>query len=496
MRSVALPCLLVVLVVSSSVACASAVAVERGYDGHIVVGRPIEPEAYASYVRGVLAELDGLGTEAAVAYREVLRVDPLSVEAWTRLGALECARNPHDRAARDALAKATDLDPTYRPGQEESVRCSVSRGSSVAGAQERRDDRTNVVARSVAGDQPADGWNAVLAWAESRHDASLVGYAHARLVRLGASQRRRAVAVAERLAGQGELGVARTLAGAIVDADGSPLTDADAARVGRLAVDDAIARRDIGLTRARATRARIRLDEVAARALLGARPDIARELALERVRAEPESPGARMVLGCVEGGDLLEVADALREPRESVSAEVLVAFGTALARAIPPAEARAVLGRIQYSDPTSGDGLVVRQATELAALGVLSARRLPPDGLVELAARYGISPPATWDAAALDSRHRYLALAMSRPEASETRQLGELLGGTAARDPIIAAGAAWVSLATGSATASTDARALLARNAADPLLASVALRLAERAGDDQALAQARASLMR
>jgi len=537
MGSVSAKCLLGVVLAASSVDCASTVPVERTYSGNVVVGRPIEPEAYAAYLRGALAALDGpsdideggasrppsssaideggasrppsSSPDAARAFREVVRLDPQSVEAWTRIGELACACNPRDRAAMVALSKAVDLDPTYGAAQAALVRCSASLGLSNSGAPKPRiqDIQVDVVARSLSSEQLAEGWSAAAVWAEARRDVALLGYAEARLVKLSALMRHRAADVAERLAGEGELGVARVLSGVIVDAEGGPVPDVDARRIGRLAVDEAIIRRDTERARLRATRSRMGLEEAAGRALLAGRPDVARELALERAGAEPESLGARLVLASVEGGDLLGFAETLArggprsaplvdEPRQSVSAAGFVAFGAALVRAIPPRQARAVLERIAHSDPASGDDLVVREATELVARRVLSPSLLPPDGLVELAARFGISPPASWDDASLDSRHRYLALAMMRPEANETKALGARLGGSGARDPIVAAGAAWVSLGTGTANGSAEARALLKRNAADPLLATVALRLAVKAGDAQAMALARAATMR
>ena len=536
MGSVSARYILGVVFAASSIGCASTVPVERNYSGNVVVGRPIEPEAYAAYLRGALAELDGpsdideggaarspsISSDAARAFREVLRLDPRSVEAWTQLGELACASNPPDRrggrlpapfelsqrAAMVALSNAVDLDPSYGAAQAAWVRCSPWLGRSATGSPKPwiRDRRTEVVARSLSTEQLAEGWSAVAMWAEARRDIALVGYAEARLVKLSALTRHRAVDAAERLAGEGEMGVARTLSGIIVDAEGGPLPSVDSGRVGRLAVEDAIIRRDTERARLRATRSRMGLEEAAGRALLVGRPDVARELALERLGAEPESLGARLVLACLEGGDLLGFAETLGggppstglvyEPRQSVSAAGFVAFGAVLARSIPLRHARAVLEQIAHSDPASGDDLVVREATELVARGVLSPRFLPPDGFVELAARFGISPPASWDGASLDSRHRYLALAMTRPGANETEVLGARLGGSGARDPVVAAGAAWVALGTGSANEAASARALLRRNAADPLLAMVALRLAVKAGDAEAVALARAATLR
>ncbi len=347
------------------------------------------------------------------------------------------------------------------------------------------------------------GWDAVSEWADAQRDVALSAYAQSRLVRQGSTLRHRAVTVAERLAGGGELGAARMLAGAIVDAGDAPLSDVDAALVGRLAVDDAVARRENALARVRATRARMGLEEVAARALIAGKPDIARSLALERIEAEPGSLGARLVLAGVDGNDLSAVGESVGEavgetvdPTQStVSAAAFVAFGAALARAIPEAQAKAALDRIAHGNPSSGDDLVVREATDLVARRVMPAQSLPVDGLVELAARYGISPPASWEKAPLDMRHRYLALALSRPAARETEALGESLGVPNVSDPIVVAAAACVALGTRLVIPAADARTLLDRSDADPLLVALARRLAEKSGDSATAAKARAAVV-
>ena len=500
MRSASFTGVLGVLLALWLPGCVPTAAVERAYDGYVWLGRSVDAAAYASYARGVLAELDGRRDDAIAAYREVLRMDSGSGEARIRLGALECARDFGGPAgsskAPHVQSMAEEFVPTDASAPGPTERCSASVGISAGDpARHRgRDERASIVARSLAG--AAGGWSAVAAWAETQRDVALNVYAQARLVRQSVLWRPRAVATAQRLAGQGEVGAARTLAGAIVDAGGGPLSDADVERIGRLAVDDAIVAGDVALARARATHARIGLEEVAARALLASRPGVARGLALERLGAEPETLGARLVAACVEGSELLGDWETQGPANGPVSAAAFVAYGAALVEASPPAEARVLLERIPHANPSGGDDLVVREATELAALGVLSAGALPPDGLVELAARYGSLPPPSWSNAALDARHRYLALALTRPGASETAALGALLSVSASRDPIVAAAAAWVSLATGRVIGAADAKALLAQDASDRLLASVALRLARRAGDGQAVADALAALGR
>ena len=76
--------------------CGGGSLVERAYDGHVVEGRAIEPEAYAAFLSGALAEASGQGREALAWYERAARVDGRSPEIWARVGAVRCALEPKD----------------------------------------------------------------------------------------------------------------------------------------------------------------------------------------------------------------------------------------------------------------------------------------------------------------------------------------------------------------------------------------------------------------
>jgi hypothetical protein len=141
----------------------------------------------------------------------------------------------------------------------------------------------------------------------------------------------------------------------------------------------------------------------------------------------------------------------------------------------------------------SGDDRVERAAVELAQRGLLDTALLPGDALVELAVLRGDSTPAEPPPAALDARHEYLSLALRSPATPRTVELGKRFAATT-RDPVVAAAAALVALASNGPLSPDAPGALLARNAADPLLAAVALRLAERVGDREVAGRARKTL--
>jgi hypothetical protein len=97
-------------------------------------------------------------------------------------------------------------------------------------------------------------------------------------------------------------------------------------------------------------------------------------------------------------------------------------------------------------------------------------------------------------ASPLDARHEYLALALAHPDSQRARALGAQLEGADASDPIVAAAAALMRVTSGATTGSAAAKALLVRNAGDPLLVATALHVAEKAGDHDVARRAREAL--
>jgi hypothetical protein len=145
----------------------------------------------------------------------------------------------------------------------------------------------------------------------------------------------------------------------------------------------------------------------------------------------------------------------------------------------------------------AGDDRVIRAAVELVSRGVLPAEVLPPDGVVEAFVVMGVSGSALSvapDDPGLDRRHRYLALALTLPNSPQIRELSARLRAASPMDPVVAAASAIAQLAEGGPIAPDAPRALLARDPADPLLAAVALRLAEKTGDAEVARRARETL--
>jgi hypothetical protein len=534
-RCPAVPRALAVVLACAGIACAPLTPVERAYGGRVVEGEAIEPQAYAAFLRGAMAEADGDLPGALAEYERAAHLDPDSAEIWTRIGDATCRANPRDARADVAFARAIALDSSSStsaralaarsrcllargdvPGARSAARRATELDPAVDGANvllattappgEDATTRAVLVGLTVTAREPLVAWDALARWARSRGDVVLWARALKESVRIAPARRDDVARAAEELAGAGRTSEARGVAAAAADAGETPLAG-DHALAARLAVDEAIARGDAGDVRRRATRVRVSLDEAAGRALLAGQSALARKLAEALAEATPSAVGARLVLAAISrdapgaayqaGSTAASTASGTSTATEASADAAFVAFGVALLRATSPERARAALAAIGHVAILAGDELVVRPAVDLVSRGALSAADLPADGIVELSAGRGGAPagaltaPTPPDARALDARHEYLAVALTHPDGPRARALGLRLDGSAVSDPVVAAAAALVRLAAGRGSA---AGALLARDPGDPLLVATALRVAERTGDRDVARRAREAL--
>jgi hypothetical protein len=495
-------------------ACVRPTVVERAYGGNVVQGRYVAPEAYAWFLRGSLAAAAHRTEDAVAAYQRAASLDPASPEPWTRIADVLCDAGEREGRARAAIEHALTLDSDDRGAWAARARCAAVRGdareqhdaatrASALGdstplvvtharpGEDGRADRQELVALTLAAPEPVVAWASLVAWAEAHGDVALWTRGLLELGRIAPERRGEVAQAAEAMVGAGLGAEARTVAAAVVDAAERPVSASMALAV-RLAVDEAIERGDReGLIR-RASRGRVPLEEAAARALLAGRAGMARDIAAEVQSADAGSLGARIVAAAAAHGDVAAAA-AARPGDAPASAAAWVVLGQELATASAPSVAATTLASTPHDPLLAHDPRVTRVAVGLAVRGVLDPAALPPDGLVELAVIEGRAP-ASPDAAALDLRHRYLALAASRPTADETRTLGIRLHAIAPADPLVLAGDALLQLASSSPVDPGAPRALLAHDPGDPLLAALALRLAERSGDTEVARRAREML--
>src|SRR3954464_11392997 len=87
-----------------ALACGSEPRVARVYDGHLVEGRYVSPDAYAAFLRGALAEESGDLKGAVAAYSQALDEDEDDPEIASRIGEARCKLDPKDPEIDRAFA--------------------------------------------------------------------------------------------------------------------------------------------------------------------------------------------------------------------------------------------------------------------------------------------------------------------------------------------------------------------------------------------------------
>ncbi|MEO7111834.1 MAG: hypothetical protein ABI183_15435, partial [Polyangiaceae bacterium] len=188
--------------------CGSTYTVTRVVDGRVEEGRFIEPNAYAAYLRGAIAQAHGDYGAALSEYQVASRIDPADPEIWTRIGEVRCTANPQDLQARFAIREALIRDEDYAPAWEVRASCEIARDvdhvdvemSAARGAEldpksttaqtllatveDKRDAgaaRKRLVALTLLAKDDAVAWSALAHWASSHGDADLEMQAFSRV---------------------------------------------------------------------------------------------------------------------------------------------------------------------------------------------------------------------------------------------------------------------------------------------------------------------------
>ncbi len=400
----------------SLAACAPSESVIRVIDGRPVEGAFVPADAYAAYLRASIADAAGDLAGAVEGYAVAAALGPHDPEPLARLGDARCRRNARDPRAEESLARALAIDSSYGPALEARARCAERRGEDATAIESaRRAARANpdaveplatlarldagssngssaaavelrerLVAMTLLEGTNAAAWDALATWARGHGDAELEGRALAHVVSLSTSRAKEIGTAIARLEGEGELVAARSLARARLEATGMGTGPVDP-RIARLAIDDALLAGDPDAARRIATRGRVELAVVAARALLLGNEAVAREIATTLADADPVALAPRLVLAAVAEGtgerthhqaEGAAVARALAGSwRRDVPAppEAWLAYARAVVRAGAPEGARAVLGAIPREEIIPGDPLTTRVAVALGAAG--GARR-------------------------------------------------------------------------------------------------------------------------
>lgn len=534
---------------SLALGCGAESKVVRVYDGRIVEGTYVPPEAYAAYLRGVLAEEAGDLRSALSAYERAAREDDEDPEPLTRIGDLRCRLDPKNKGADDALSRALRIDRTYAPAIAAKARCAAARGDAAGGvaivetiasedrtsaglealfvrlAAARPDSAADRIARDRAvaltlasGEDPA-AWDALVAWGRGKADGELLARGLEGLLGVAPLRSREVEAGALELLGVGHAGLARRVAARVADAPAElGVVAVHDPTVARLAIDEALLAGDLERAERRATRGHVALSEVAARALILERPELASRVARGVLDADPNAGGAAMVLAALaargpsRSADEPAPASAARAPAgargkdatDRPSAACVFVLAERLAALDTPETARLWASRVAPLPMAPHDPVTGPLAVDLAARGVLAEAALPLELRLELAARRREPPPpvdvAALDKHVVDAKHALLWHLLIDPNGTPAKTLLSRMHGAAERDPIVGFALARAALASvpgapGASPAWAPALRAIAASPSHPLLLAVALEIAKRGGRAEDLPPARARLM-
>lgn len=393
-------------------ACGSEPRVARVYDGKLVEGRFVSPDAYAAFLRGVLAEESGDLKGAAAAYAQALDEDEDDPELSARVGETRCKIDPRDPEIDRAFKQALALDGTSASALAAKSRCATLRGKTAEAADlaakaaaldpgnvglaalairsdlSRGDPaaRERAIALTAVHGEHVAAWDALIAWGSAHKDAALVVRGLEGLLRVAPTRSVELEKGALALLGAGDLPLARKLAVAVADASRElAVVGPRDATVARLAVDEALARGDKAAALARATRGHVPLAEVAARALLLDHKDLATAIASAVADADPGASGALMVKLALRatppangpapkaGGTPSAIPAVLVEPRDQPPELCALVFADRLAQQSNVETARAWLAKVTRTPMPERDPLAIALATSLAAKGILPA---------------------------------------------------------------------------------------------------------------------------
>ena len=390
-------------------ACTAQPRVVRVYDGRIVEGRFVSPEAYAAFLRGVLAEESGDLKAAVAAYAIAVDEDEGDPEIMARIGEARCKLEPKDPLADRAFDAALKRDPASASALAAKGRCALARGRTgeavelarlasvqdpnnvglealvVRAAASRTDasTRERAIALTLAHGESAVAWDALVVWGRGHQDVQLVVRGLEGLVRTAPARSVEAERAARALLDSGDVALARRLACAVADAPRAlGVIGPRDATVARLAVDEALLRGDRAVALTRATRGHVSLAEVAARAVLLDQKELGASIAASVADADPGASGAVMVRAALSASGAVGL-----KPRPDLLARITdqppelcaLLFADRLATVAGAEVARQWLARITRTPMASGDPLGGPLARDLAARGVLPMTDLPAE---------------------------------------------------------------------------------------------------------------------
>jgi tetratricopeptide (TPR) repeat protein len=280
--------------------------VTRSAGGVAYDGRYIPAKAYEAYARGVVAERDGDLAAALRSYDEAAKLDPEGAEPLVRSGATSCAAGDV-AAGLDTLSRALELAPSSSAAHRERGRCQLRAKELDLALLEAElslvlapgDDAAVTLLAQVLDARGADDRATALLLARCLMDPRSAELCHA--------LERRAI---ER----------KDPAAAAIARRGSLPPSERPKREPLEAVDRALADGDLPLARRRALRAGLSQGEVALRALLLGRKNLALEQAKLVAEADPDDASSRVAwLVASDGDDAVASLPPPRGPRSPLA---------------------------------------------------------------------------------------------------------------------------------------------------------------------------------
>lgn len=381
------------------------------YQGRRIVERYVPPEAYAAFLRGVLADASHDFDEALRQFAIALAEDEDDPEIYARIGEVRCKRDVRDPEADRAYERAFALDALNAGALSSKARCMLLRGQPAAATvllrRAESTDPTNValsafslrtsakggdvtmqeraIALTVLHGDRMEAWDALIAWGYARKEASLVARGLAGLLRTAPERSLEVEKGAVALLAGGKPLLAREVAVAVADAPRAlSVKGPRDATVARLAVDEALSRGDERRALLRATRGHVSLMEVAARAFLLKQSEIAHHAVRIVLDADPSASGARMVsVVLAKEGRAAQSHLAATDTPPSICAFV---FAEYLAASAGSEAARNWLAQVVRAPMPALDPLAGPLAVDLVTRGILPRDALPAE-LLHLTAR-------------------------------------------------------------------------------------------------------------
>lgn len=357
----------------ASIGCAADARVTRVMDGRTVNGPFIYPDAYSSFLEGVIA-FEGEKYDVAVsAFRVSLNAFDADPNVWAYLARAVCAAKKGDGARE--IRNARSIDDTFAGASFAEAYCAARtenrekqsaalvrarsespRAPVPASSFANNEDSARVLAATLFRSEERGAWRALVEWSAARGDVGLEVRAWKEWIARDGAAFEPASARVHALLAKGDGITSRAIARAMIESD--TRANGRDELIGKLAVDSAlIAGAEASEVQKVAIRGKVLPEEIAVRALALGESETARKIVEARVAAGDDSPTlAWLTLFFGETKRVEAKGGAARAPES----QLLRAMIAARMARVSPAVAREWIASLGGMPP-SDDPLVERE---------------------------------------------------------------------------------------------------------------------------------------